>query len=64
MGLLSGNKLIVGYELGNEYCQISYAVSAESDVETLSQVAGEEVYDIPTVLCKRYGANQWFYGRE
>ena len=43
MGLLSGNKLIVGYELGNEYCQISYAFSADGAVETLSQVAGEEI---------------------
>lgn len=64
MGLLSSNKLIVGYEIGNEYCQISYAVSADSAVETLSQVAGEEVYNIPTVLCKRFGENQWYYGRE
>ena len=64
MGLLSGNKLIVGYELGNEYCQISYAFSADGAVETMSQVAGEEIYNIPTVLCKRYGVNQWYYGRE
>ncbi len=64
MGLLSGNKLIVGYELGNEYCQISYAFSADGAVETLSQVAGEEIYNIPTVLCKRFGVNQWYYGRE
>ena len=64
MGFLSSNKLIVGYEIGNEYCQISYADSSDGAVETLSQVAGEEVYNIPTVLCKRFGANQWYYGRE
>jgi len=64
MGFLSGSKLIIGYDLGNEYCQISYAVSVDGEVETLSQVAGEEVYNIPTVLCKRFNTNQWYYGRE
>ncbi len=64
MGLLGGSKLIVGYDLGNKFCQISYAVSADGGVETLSQVAGAEVYSIPTVLCKRSGTNQWHYGRE
>ena len=64
MGILKNEKLIVGYDLGNEFCQISYAVSAGGDVETLSQVAGEQVYNIPAVLCKRREVNQWFYGKE
>ena len=64
MGFLSGEKLILGYDLGNEFCQISYAVSETGDVETLSQVAGEQNYNIPAVLCKRIGVNQWFYGKE
>lgn len=64
VGLLSGEKLIVGYDLGNEYSQISVATSAQGEVETLSLVAGAESYNIPTVLCKRIGVNQWFYGKE
>lgn len=64
MGLLHSDKLIVGYDLGNQVSQISFAVSETGDVETLSQVAGSQNYNIPTVLCKRYGVNQWFYGRE
>lgn len=64
MGFRSGAKLIAGYDLGNEVCQISYALSGSGEVETISQVAGEQKYHIPTVLCKRHGANQWFYGRE
>lgn len=63
MGLLHHGKLVVGYDLGEEYSQISYRVG-EDDVETLSSVAGEEQYNIPTVLCKRPGVNQWFYGKE
>lgn len=64
MGILKNDKLIVGYDLGNRFSQISYAVSADGEAETLSQVAGAQVYNIPTVLCKRIGVNQWFYGKE
>lgn len=64
MGFLSSEKLIVGYDLGNEYSQISVAVSETGEVSTLSLVAGAQVYNIPTVLCKRNGANQWLYGKE
>lgn len=63
-GLL-GEKIIVGYDLAGGCCQISYCyVKENSEIETLSSVAGEENYDIPTVLCKRQGVNQWFYGKE
>lgn len=61
--LFHNEKLIVGYDLGDDYCQISYCVNGK-DVETLSSVAGAENYNIPTVLCKREGVNQWFYGKE
>lgn len=63
MGLLNHGKLIVGYDIGAEFSQISYSVG-DGAVETLSSVAGEESYNIPTVLCKRLGVNQWFYGKE
>lgn len=61
--LSNGAKLIVGYDLDDEYSQISYRI-ADGEVETLSLVAGTENFNIPTVLCKREGVNQWFYGRE
>ncbi len=64
MGFLNGAKLIAGYDLGNEVSQISFALSVSGEAETISQVAGEQKYHIPTVLCKRHGVNQWFYGRE
>lgn len=64
MGLFNNERLILGYDLGNEFCQISYAISDTGEVETLSQVAGAENYSIPTALCKRTGVNQWFYGKD
>ena len=62
---LGGNqKLIVGYDLGWDYAQISFCNLAGDQVETVSSVAGAESFSIPTVLCKKVGVNQWYYGRE
>lgn len=58
------DKIIVGYDLGNMYSQISFSSYDGGIPETLSVVAGEESYNIPTVLCKRKGVNQWFFGKD
>ena len=57
-------KLVVGYDVSDTFSPISYYVQGNDDVETLSLVAGTQNYNIPTVLCKRSGVNQWFYGKE
>lgn len=64
MKLLNNEKVVIGYDLCDDYSQISYCILGSDNVETLSSVAGAEVYSIPTVLCKREGVNQWFYGKE
>lgn len=56
-------KIIIGYDLANTCSQISYGYLKEDcDVATVGTVEGEENYDIPTVLCKRVGTNQWLFG--
>lgn len=64
MKLLNNEKVIVGYDLNDNYSQISYCIAGNEKVETISSVAGTEVFSIPTVLCKKEGVNQWFYGKE
>ena len=65
MILKSGTgKIIVGYDLGNVNSQISYYSAQTSKVETAPSVSGTQIYHIPTVLCKKYGVNQWLYGKE
>lgn len=65
---INGDRLVVGYDLTNTCSQISYCYlkkdGSEAEAETLASVAGEENYDIPTVLCKRRGTNQWLFGKE
>ena len=63
-GKKNNGKIIVGYDLGKVVSQISYCLPDGTGAETVSSVAGTEQYNIPTVLCKRKGVNQWFYGKE
>lgn len=65
MLLRSGKKIIIGYDLANTCSQISYCFQKEEgDVSTVGTVEGEENFDIPTVLCKRIGTNQWLFGHD
>ncbi len=61
-----GKAVRLGYDLGHQFAQISYCGVDEiqPEPETVSAVTGTEQYNIPTVLCKRVGVGQWYYGRE
>lgn len=56
--------ILVGYDLGDDFSQISYCVLGEGEVESVATVVGTRQYNIPTALCKLNGANQWFYGKD
>lgn len=58
------NLLFAGIELGDTISQLSFCRSDKPEPETVSLVAGQEQYGIPTVLCKRHDVNQWFFGKE
>lgn len=58
------DRVVLGYDLDNFNAQISYCPLHSYDAETVSSVMGNQIYDIPTVLCKRLEVNQWYYGRE
>ena len=65
MRLPGSEKVIVGYDLGSRYAQIScYIAGSGEEIRTLSSVAGSQVFTIPLALSKRQGVNQWFYGSE
>ena len=61
---LHKGSVLVGYDLGEQYSQISYLVYETGDVDTVATVVGTKQYNIPTMLCKRQGVNQWFYGKD
>mgnify|MGYP002512815970 CR=1 FL=1 len=63
-GKLHKGSVLVGYDLGEKYSQISYYVYGEEDADTVATIVGTKQYNIPTMLCKREGVNQWFYGKD
>lgn len=46
------NGVVVGFDLGNDYSQISYCKAEQSMPDTMSLAAGEEQYNIPTAVCR------------
>ena len=57
----NGNaKIVVGYDLGNTFSQISYYNINSPEPETVSSVIGTQMYNIPTILAKRPGVGQWY----
>lgn len=61
---LHKGSVLVGYDLGEQYSQISYCLYGNEDVEMVATVVGTKQYNIPTMLCKRKGVNQWYYGKD
>ena len=61
---LHKGSVLVGYDLGEQYSQISYYLYGQGDVEMVATVVGTKQYNIPTMLCKRKGINQWYYGKD
>ena len=61
---LHTGSVLVGYDLGEQYSQISYLVYGQEEIDTVATVVGTKQYNIPTMLCKRKGVNQWFYGKD
>ena len=50
--LTKKNRVVIGFDLWNDFSQISYCRVDQSMPDTLSMVVGEEQYNIPTVLCR------------
>lgn len=63
-GKLHKGSVLVGYDLGEKYSQISYSIYGQEEATTIATVVGTKQYNIPTMLCKRKGVNQWFYGKD
>lgn len=54
----------LGIDISARSTVISIYKSNMDEPATVSTILGEENYSIPTVLAKRYGMGQWFFGDE
>lgn len=64
MQLFGMEKLIMGFSLGRETCQMSYLQSGDKEAKTLSYTGVTEEINMPVLLTKRNRINQWYYGSE
>lgn len=56
------NPYYIGIDLNDKYAMVSFFQLNMNEPETVSTIAGSEIYQIPTVLAKRKGLRQWYYG--
>lgn len=54
----------IGIDMDDSNAIISYYQTGMSEPETLSPIAGSEVFQIPLLLAKKKGIGQWFIGEE
>lgn len=54
----------IGIEAGRQWTQVSCYHAGLKDPETKSTLAGSELYQIPTAICKRKQSGQWCFGEE
>ncbi|MCR4814937.1 MAG: hypothetical protein K5879_08955 [Lachnospiraceae bacterium] len=60
---INKDRYVVGFDLNNKFAQISYCRIDQSDPDTLSIVAGEEEFNIPSVILKKKTTSQWVIGQ-
>ena len=56
--------IYLGIDISSRYTVLSIYNLNMAEPTTISTVVGEENYSIPTVLAKRLGMTQWFFGDE
>ena len=56
--------IYIGIDINDKNTLVSYYNSTMKEPETISTVLGEENYAIPTMVAKKKGMNQWFFGEE
>lgn len=61
---MAERKLYIGMDVNNSYALVSYFMDGKKEPETISTIAGSEIYQIPLALYKKRGIGQWYFGRE
>lgn len=60
----NGNSYYIGIDLNDNYAMVSFFQQNMKEPETVSTVAGSEVFQIPLVLARRKSIGKWYYGDE
>ena len=57
-------QLYIGIDLNDSYAMVSFATTTHLEPETVSSVAGSEMFQIPLAVCMAASSGQWVYGDE
>ena len=58
---MNKDRYVIGYDLNNEYAQISFCRIDSDNPETFSIAKEQEQYNIPMVLCKKRSTGRCFF---
>ena len=61
---MSSEGAFLGIDISTKSTVVSLYKSDMAEPSTVSTVLGEESYSIPTIVAKRVGMSQWFFGDE
>lgn len=54
----------MGIDINDQYAVVSYLADGMREPDSISIVAGGDAYRVPTLVAKRLGSPQWYYGDE
>ena len=63
-GKLNKQRIVVGFDLSDEFSMLSYYSSEDEEPVTVATTLGGEDICIPTVLGKYYAENSWIFGND
>ena len=61
---MAEKNLYIGVDLNDKYALLSYFTETMTEPETVSTIAGSEIYQIPLSLYKMKGIGQWYFGQD
>lgn len=61
---MAGGCYYIGIDMDDSNAVVSYYREGMKEPETLSTIAGSEIFQIPMTLAKKKGIGQWFIGEE
>lgn len=61
---MAERSLYIGIDIDDTYAVTSFFTTGMKEPETVSMVAGSEVFQIPVQITKKKGIGQWFIGAE
>ncbi len=61
---MNKDRYVIGYDLNNEYVQMSFCRIDSDNPETFSTAKEQEQYNIPLVLCRKRSTGQWLIGQD